>query len=351
MKKQLWVDVLTALSCVSVVYLHVNGIFWKHPNVFVTWITANAIESFFYFAVPIFFMISGYTLFGFSKRYTVREFWVKRFLRAGIPFLTWSVVWYVFNKCLSANPVWGVRDLAFLPWQIFNISVQHTYWFFPCLFACYAGICTFEFLDDTRRKSIFAWLIVGGFLSYSVLPFAEDILGISLKHSWQLPVVAGYMIYPLLGYIIGHSEPSKLMRSLIYVLGIAGLLVDFGTTTFFSHQDTGIYMKFKGYLNWPCVMYSCAVFTFVKGINWDRICNVPFVRFCLNEVRDTSLGVYLLHCFILLFIKWLFVEIDLWPSYASSILYRVLAPFIIVAVCVLMTRAIRKIPIVCAVMG
>ena len=55
MRQQLlYINVLTVISCVGVVFLHANGIFWAHPTG-MRWITANLIETFFYYAVPIFF--------------------------------------------------------------------------------------------------------------------------------------------------------------------------------------------------------------------------------------------------------------------------------------------------------
>lgn len=51
--KEYYIDTLTILSCIAVVYLHANGIFWTHPSGRL-WLTSNVIESFFYFAVPVF---------------------------------------------------------------------------------------------------------------------------------------------------------------------------------------------------------------------------------------------------------------------------------------------------------
>lgn len=69
--KILYIDVLIVLSCISVVLLHANGIFWLHPNG-ALWISSNIIESVFYFAVPVFFMISGLTLIDYNKRYSTK---------------------------------------------------------------------------------------------------------------------------------------------------------------------------------------------------------------------------------------------------------------------------------------
>ena len=74
---KLYISVLNCVSCVAVVLLHTNGIFWSHPSGEL-WISANFIETYFYWAVPIFFMISGATLMDYRERYTTAEFYKNR---------------------------------------------------------------------------------------------------------------------------------------------------------------------------------------------------------------------------------------------------------------------------------
>ncbi|MCQ2971952.1 MAG: hypothetical protein MJ209_01460 [archaeon] len=53
-----YISLASVLSAIAVVYLHTNSVY--HNFSFERyWITANIIECVFYFAVPIFFMISG----------------------------------------------------------------------------------------------------------------------------------------------------------------------------------------------------------------------------------------------------------------------------------------------------
>lgn len=56
-KYKYYIDVLNVISCLSVVILHTNNAFWKFSYESY-WISANFIECIFYFAVPVFFMIT-----------------------------------------------------------------------------------------------------------------------------------------------------------------------------------------------------------------------------------------------------------------------------------------------------
>lgn len=69
MKRKIYIQILGVLSCLAVVVLHTNGCFWDFSYERY-WLTANLIENLCYFAVPIFFMISGATLMDYRKRYS-----------------------------------------------------------------------------------------------------------------------------------------------------------------------------------------------------------------------------------------------------------------------------------------
>lgn len=65
-----YISVMKALATVSVVILHTNGYFWMYDGNVKKWTSACVIDSLFYFAVPLFYMISGATLIDYRKRYT-----------------------------------------------------------------------------------------------------------------------------------------------------------------------------------------------------------------------------------------------------------------------------------------
>ena len=77
MKKKIYIQILVC-HCLSGCSGDAcrNGCFWQF-SYDRYWITANIIECICYFAVPIFFMISGATLLNYRKRYTTAVFFKK----------------------------------------------------------------------------------------------------------------------------------------------------------------------------------------------------------------------------------------------------------------------------------
>jgi surface polysaccharide O-acyltransferase-like enzyme len=64
--KLVYIAALNVLGALGVVLLHANNVFWSRPKG-TLWLSANLIETFFYWPVPIFFMITGATLIDYLK--------------------------------------------------------------------------------------------------------------------------------------------------------------------------------------------------------------------------------------------------------------------------------------------
>lgn len=94
-KHYYYISVLYVVSALSAIVLHANTAFWVY-RADRTWLINNFIECLFYFAVPIFFMLVGATLFDYKKRYDTKTFFRKRFTKILIPFIFWSFFGLIF---------------------------------------------------------------------------------------------------------------------------------------------------------------------------------------------------------------------------------------------------------------
>ena len=98
-KRVIYFDILNILACICVVFLHMNGIVHEYSEIR-AWKTALIFEVICYWAVPVFIMLSGATLFRYRERYNTKEFFKKRFTKVLIPWIIWSLVIYIINKIL-----------------------------------------------------------------------------------------------------------------------------------------------------------------------------------------------------------------------------------------------------------
>lgn len=76
---------LNIIACFCVICMHCNGIVHRYSNS-AEWKQSMIVETIAYWAVPVFFMMSGATLMNYGERYDIKTHLKKRFLRVGIPF-------------------------------------------------------------------------------------------------------------------------------------------------------------------------------------------------------------------------------------------------------------------------
>ena len=192
-----YVTFLQALLPISVVILHTNGVFWIFSeNGY--WASSNFIECLFYFAVPVYFMISGITLIDFRQRYGIKEYFWKRFQKAGLPYLFWSLFGLAYNVYWKTIDVESV-NLSYVLNGVLNSSFVKIYWFFPVLFGIYLCMPLFASVDQENRKSTFKYMFVCGMILNIIVPFLTKEIQFGISFTYTIVVVSEYLIYPVGG--------------------------------------------------------------------------------------------------------------------------------------------------------
>ena len=296
-QKKMYITILNICACFGVVVLHSNKIFWTFPKGS-TWVTANFLETFFYWPVPVFFMITGATLLDYRQKYSTKIYFVKRIRKTVIPFIVWSIIAALIN--IFYAPQGNSNDILMIVNNIVNTTyLDSVYWFFFPLFSVYLSIPIFSALTEKIR--ILSYAVVCGFIFVSVLPFVNAFLKIPYNAALTPPAVSGYMIYVFLGYLISKCEISKKQRVLIYILGILGWLSHFCGTIVLSDGKEIIDTTFKGYTNWPGVLQAVAIFVFFKYKNYDsKLLNSKLFLCTIKKFADVTFGVYLVHYYFVM---------------------------------------------------
>lgn len=75
-----YIDILRILACLCVIYMQCNRIADPYTDTSV-YRQRMFVETIAYWAVPVFFMISGATLFDYRERYQTGAYFKKRFLK------------------------------------------------------------------------------------------------------------------------------------------------------------------------------------------------------------------------------------------------------------------------------
>ncbi len=346
---------------------------------FVFWI-----ENVCYFAVPVFFMCSGVTLIDYRKKYSTRIYFQKRIRKTVVPFVFWNLVGIVFSALTHGI---NLFHSPFTEWldAIINSSLVRPYWFFIPLFAIYLMIPVISGIEEKSRLKIYTYWLQVSFIVQGILPFLCSVLNISYNYDLSSIAGGGYLFYPVLGYVLSKrsftSRQSKLIYSflcsvlnisynydlssiagggylfypvlgyvlskrsftsrqskLIYSLAFIGFVAQLTGTYVLSNQAGEIVSLFKGYLNFPCVLYSAGIFEFIKNVNWNSSKLKGITRAAV-QISKYTFAIYLMHYFVLEVLYRLFSLNE------YSIFYRLLIPAPVILICILLTVIIRKIPV------
>ena len=291
-KRVLYYDVLNIIAAISVVSMHINGMVHLYSDT-VAWKQALVAEVACFWAVPVFLMLSGATLMGYRERYTTKEFFKKRFTRAVIPFIIWSfisLVSYRFN--IVDLGVTGVINNLFL------CQYESVYWFFVPLFSVYLSMPIISLLKDNRK---ILWYMVGGaFALYSFLPLAFSWVGLSWNYSLQMPAVSGYLMYPILGYLLSTMEIKRAYRIVLYIAGVLCAVFRYVAVLTLSQADGAVNRKYFDDKGFYAAILAVAVFVFVKNSTIvEKIGTKEKLVSFVKTVSSCSLGVYLIHMHVI----------------------------------------------------
>lgn len=194
-KKDLSLTFIQVVSALAVVTLHTNGCFWSFSATERYWFTANIIECLCYFAVPVFFMITGITLLDYQDRYTTKEYFKKRVEKTLLPYIAWSLIGVVF--LLVTKRV--TPDTVTVKWIVNGIlstrGIIEVYWFFQPLFCVYLSIPLFSAVDKTKKMNIAKYLLTLGLFVNIAIPFLNSVFHLGIEWPYQVTVVSGYLFW------------------------------------------------------------------------------------------------------------------------------------------------------------
>lgn len=239
------------------------------------------------FAVPLFFMISGFVLevnYPFHQSYT--KYLKKRLSRILLPYLFWSIIYYFF--------VYKEHTISLFQ-ALLNGSASYQLYFIPTLLIFYI---LFPFVHKLYRFLINRWvLIILGILQVVLL--AEDYYNHPLPFFYPLTIAfLNYYVF-IFGMVAAHHHKllfqyiNKWKFLFLSFLGLLGIVV--------FREGKTLYLKTHNYLyfysQWrPSVlMYTLVVF----GVLYILCNRLTKYKVIIRILSRLSFFVYFVHVIIL----------------------------------------------------
>lgn len=327
-KRVLYFDILNIISCISVVFLHCNGIVHFFSNT-IAWKQALIIEVICFFAVPIFLMLTGANLLDYKTKYDTKTFFLKRISKVLIPFIIWSYIYFISYKD-SFNIIQFTKDFL-------NCGIEPVFWFFPLILFIYAFMPVLNTL--VKEKKIFNYFLLYLLFFKSILPFIAIILNKNVPNILSdFTSFSGYLIFVLLGYKLSKIDIDKKYRIIIYVLAVFSLLFRYFYTFYFSIKNNELNNNLFNYYYINSVIVSVAIFLLIKNINWSKIFKSEKVKTILSKISGCSFGVYLIHMLMKNKLTKTFNLVN------TTLSYRLIFPVLLYLLCLTIVYFIKKIP-------
>lgn len=346
-RKVLYYSLLNICATFCVVWLHFNNeIHWYTPTL--AWRQSVVVQVLAFWAIPIFFMLSGATLINYRSRYSTKQFFKKRIQKVFVPFLIWGTV-FAFWRMQRGELTLIYNNILELQWAIVNMFVNNQmepiYWLFPALFAIYLSMPALTCFIEEKNRPVLRYILVVGTATISIIPFSYNLICTLLNNGvgwwnslWQLPVLGGYLLFPLLGYWASTHNFKYTERVICYILAIIFSVIRIAGIFYLFPRDGQKPEILFDYLSLPSVLLALAVFVFFKQCRWEKLKGNDKLCSFIYKLSECSLGIYLIHLIFLNEIG----KISILSL--NTNIWHFIAPIICYIFCAFVVYVLRSIP-------
>jgi len=291
-----YLNVIRITATSFVILLHIISIYINSAVFFDTgvWWFFSILNSGTRAGVPLFFMISGYLLLNNPKTLEFATFYKKQILRVFIPFLTWDII-YFLCKIISHNEKLNLGLIYTFLKEFTNRGSYYHLWFVYSIIAVYLFAPFMKRITDSCSNKQLIWLLFVITFASTLRPFINTVTPLYIF--WFDPIANGYFGYFLLGYILGKFEIGKKIRIVLYIGGIAGLLIGaIGMYILSSHER----IDYTFNMGFSVNHYLSATALFLLFKNMKRLNNLKErTERIISYVSSITFGVYLIHPLII----------------------------------------------------
>ncbi len=327
------IDLLRICAAFMVVLIHLSAEHWLNYAYDSTeWFVCHFFDSIGRSAVPLFVMISGMFLLNPDKPLTLKLLWQKYCKRILIIFVIWSAAYaclfYVLWPMLNGYPAgWGVA------WQMTWKGHYHL-WYCKMLLGLYLIMPFLKKITADKHLTEYFLILTAVFtVIIPVLPF-QVVKGFMSDTFFNFTL--GFTGYFVLGYYLKTVVLSGKQQLVIYLLGVGGLLFTIFGSVYKAYLVGAPYGYYDPWLpNVVCM--TAAIFVFFQ-YHANGIANR--FRGAVSTVSGCTLGIYLIHPFVMVVLQKFGIGVDMCPLYVSIPLVTVVT--FLVSLCIVW--CIKKIP-------
>lgn len=287
-KKEIFIETLRILACILVVMYHSRYIIYEYVSGGGKISTFNnlCLNVCFVvgrFAVPLFFIISGY--FAFPIKGETFSFLKKRLSRIVFPLFVWL---FVYTLCFS--------NLNYMVYDFTHTTYAPQLWYLYALMGITFMLpLTSGFVYKASKEELQLYILIWSLTLVFNGNFFEGFLTIETNHNGMLftnPITALIGFYGYFGYIlVGHYfKRFGIGRYTPYALLCLGCVIAFMLVAF-AHIPID---RCIAYCSLSNLFISSSIFIFVKRL-FAKITVSDNVYKVVCKIGELTFGIYLIH--------------------------------------------------------
>lgn len=354
-KRTYYFDALRIVAIGAIVLLHVAGSYWYNlPVSTLDWQVANLYDCITRWGVPVFVMISGALFLDPAREQPIKKIWTKNIPKLVRLLLFWGLLYaLVYNLPTS----WSGENIAlFIHDMLFG--TPHL-WFLFMLLGLYVLIPIVRCI--TANETVMRYFLVVAFVMNFVAPILtgrETIPAMQeFVNAFMIQLPLGYSFYFVLGYYLSSHKISRAVRYAIYILAVITL----GIAAFISSEASLALDSASTFViqhHYPFMFAAATVFIavkqhFIRRREASQNNPMPYLADksarldkenerleTLQELSSCTLGVYVIHIFVLRFL----IQLGIDPIGFAPIISMPLMALMVLAISFGIAYVLKKIP-------
>jgi|YelNatPaOPRAMG01_1025707.scaffolds.fasta_scaffold25385_4 surface polysaccharide O-acyltransferase-like enzyme len=292
------VDLIRTVAIIGVILLHAaNDLTIQQPNTLeiFRWTTVDVYQSLGRIGVPLFILLSGALLLVPTKAdESMRNFFRKRFLRVGLPFVFWVIIYFLWDFTVKQQAV----TTNFIVQGLLSGPYYH-FWYIYMLFGLYLLTPVLRVVVAYAKRSVIKFFLAVWFIGSALLPILD--LLTPYRVDSNLLTVPLYVGIYMLGVFLVDVHLKRSQLALYITAGVAltavftyALAATIGGATMYYFQD---------YSSATMILASASVFLLLLSYappTLQQDGGHPSAgRRLLHVISESTLAIYFLHLIVI----------------------------------------------------
>jgi len=292
---------IRAIACLCIVMVHVTaGFYYENDRTF-SWLTQffNQISR---YGTPAFAIISGFLLYNqaIKRGFRFRKFLQSRFTKIIIPFLIWSFIYLLLKwrynqfEFPAINSSQEIKDFLYV---FFTGKSNYHLYFIVIVVQFYLLFPLLQFIKS--KQTLILLTLISFFINYFFVEYKIDIgTGLFNQFINDRVFIFHWIYYFLLGGLLVYHWD----RIMIWVKQntkfsmLLGLIIIIGGIFEYSLAGGIESNRIMNMINLP-ILFIAFAGVYVSLSSWSKVRNY------IVEIGNLSMGIYLVHPFILFFLR------------------------------------------------